>query len=192
MARKPKIPRTPALRILDAAKVAYTVHQYDYVERGGTAASSAALGVDEHSVVKTLIFETEARAPVVVCQHGLEGLPEHVIDEDEKGRPWRAYKAFAAKLAERGFITFAPHNPYRGYDKFRVLQRKLNPLGKTLFSVILAQHDRILDWLSDQPFVDPERIVWTISSLVVGGEVMPVGHSVILTRAAPQPAVSSK
>ena len=40
--------------------------------------------------------------------------------------------------------------------------------------------------------VDPERIVWTISSLVVGGEVMPVGHSVILTRAAPQPAVSSK
>ena len=98
------------------------------------------------------------KRPVVVCQHGLEGLPEHVIDEDEKGRPWRAYKAFAAKLAERGFITFAPHNPYRGYDKFRVLQRKLNPLGKTLFSVILAQHDRILDWLSDQPFVDPERI----------------------------------
>ena len=98
------------------------------------------------------------KRPVVVCQHGLEGLPEHVIDEDEKGRPWRAYKAFAAKLAERGFITFAPHNPYRGRDDFRVLQRKLNPLGKTLFSVILAQHDRILDWLSEQPFVHPERI----------------------------------
>ncbi len=98
------------------------------------------------------------KRPVVVCQHGLEGLPEHVIDEDETSRPWRAYKAFAAKLAERGFITFAPHNPYRGKDEFRVLQRKLNPLGKTLFSVILAQHDRILDWLSEQPFVDPKRI----------------------------------
>jgi len=70
MARKPKIPRTPALRILDKAKVAYTVHQYDYVERGGTGASSAALGVDEHVVVKTLIFETDAKKPVVVCQHG--------------------------------------------------------------------------------------------------------------------------
>jgi len=70
MARKPKIPRTPALRILDKAKVAYTVHPYDYVERGGTGASSAALGVDEHVVVKTLIFETDAKKPVVVCQHG--------------------------------------------------------------------------------------------------------------------------
>jgi dienelactone hydrolase len=98
------------------------------------------------------------KRPVVVCQHGLEGLPADVIEEDETARPWRAYKAFAAKLAERGFITFAPHNPYRGHDDFRVLQRKLNPLGKTLFSVILPQHDRILDWLSEQPFVDPERI----------------------------------
>ncbi len=98
------------------------------------------------------------KRPVVVCQHGLEGLPEDVINDDEKSRPWRAYKAFAARLAERGFITFAPHNPYRGHDDFRVLQRKLNPLGKTLFSVILAQHDRILDWLSEQPFVDPKRI----------------------------------
>lgn len=70
MARKPKIPRTPALRALDRAKVPYTVHQYDYVERGGTAASSAALGVDEHCVVKTLIFETDAKKPIVVCQHG--------------------------------------------------------------------------------------------------------------------------
>lgn len=98
------------------------------------------------------------KRPVVVCQHGLEGLPADVIEEDEAARPWRAYKAFAAKLAERGFITFAPHNPYRGHDDFRVLQRKLNPLGKTLFSVILPQHDRILDWLSEQPFVDPKRI----------------------------------
>lgn len=70
MARKPKIPRTPALHALDRAKVPYTVHQYDYVERGGTAASSAALGVDEHCVVKTLIFETDAKKPIVVCQHG--------------------------------------------------------------------------------------------------------------------------
>src|SRR5207237_3808277 len=30
--------------------------------------------------------------------------------------------------------------------------------GKTLFSVILEQHERILDWLSEQPFVDSKRI----------------------------------
>ena len=55
-------------------------------------------------------------------------------------------------------MVFAPHNPYRGRDDFRVLQRKANPLKKSLFSFILAQHDRILDWLAEQPFVDPTRI----------------------------------
>ena len=70
MARQPKIPRTAALRTLDRARVAYTTHQYDYVERGGTTASSAALGVDEHCVIKTLIFETDSKKPVIVCQHG--------------------------------------------------------------------------------------------------------------------------
>ncbi len=42
MAKKRKLPRTPALRVLDQAGVAYTVYTYDYVERGGTGASSAA------------------------------------------------------------------------------------------------------------------------------------------------------
>ncbi len=98
------------------------------------------------------------RRPVVVCQHGLEGVPADVINENTNTQAFRYYKAFAAHLADRGFVTFAPHNPYRGEDKFRVLQRKANPLKKTLFSVIIAQHDRILDWLSGLPFVDPKRI----------------------------------
>jgi len=98
------------------------------------------------------------RRPVVVCQHGLEGVPMDTITDDPKSNGYHYYKAFAARLAERGFITFAPHNPYRGHDDFRVLQRKANPLKKSLFSVILAQHDRILDWLSALPFVDPQRI----------------------------------
>jgi len=98
------------------------------------------------------------RRPVVVCQHGLEGVPLDTINDDPKAGGYGPYKAYAARLAERGFITFAPHNPYRGHDAFRVLQRKANPLKKSLFSVILAQHDRILDWLSSLPFVDPKRI----------------------------------
>jgi dienelactone hydrolase len=98
------------------------------------------------------------RRPVVVCQHGLEGVPEDTITQDPKASGYGPYKGFASRLAERGFVVFAPHNPYRGHDAFRVLQRKTNPLGKTLFSVITGQHDRILDWLSEQPFVDPKRI----------------------------------
>jgi dienelactone hydrolase len=98
------------------------------------------------------------RRPVVVTQHGLEGVPEDTVNEDPKSRAYGPYKAFSTRLVEQGYIVFAPHNLYRGKDDFRVLQRKANPLKKSLFSVILAQHDRILDWLSEQPFVDPKRI----------------------------------
>ena len=98
------------------------------------------------------------RRPVVVSQHGLEGLPADTFNDDTTSRDYSSYKAFAARLAERGFIVFAPHNPYRGQDAFRTLQRKANPLGLSLFSVILAQHERILDWLGEQPFVDAKRI----------------------------------
>ena len=45
-----------------------------------------------------------------------------------------------------------------GEDKFRQLQRKANPLGKSLFSIIIAQHEHLLDWLSSLPFVDPKRL----------------------------------
>ena len=98
------------------------------------------------------------RRPVVVCQHGLEGLPIDTITRNHQSRAFRAYKGFAAELADRGFVVFAPHNPYRGRDAFRVLQRKANPLGKSLFSIIVPQHNRILDWLETQPYVDKKRI----------------------------------
>jgi dienelactone hydrolase len=91
--------------------------------------------------------------PVVVCQHGLEGRPEDVIKEGEG-----PYHAFAARLAERGFITYAPQNPYIGFHEFRTLQRKANPLGWTLFTFAIAQHQQQLRWLSSLPFVDPDRI----------------------------------
>jgi cephalosporin-C deacetylase-like acetyl esterase len=100
------------------------------------------------------------RRPVVVCQHGLEGLPEDAVTEDPKHKGYASYKAFAARLAERGFIVYAPHNPYRGGDKFRVLQRKANPLGLSLFSFIIAQHEVATDWLASLPFVDPQRIAF--------------------------------
>lgn len=100
------------------------------------------------------------RRPVVVCQHGLEGVPEDTITEDRSQQAWHAYHAFALRLAEEGFVTFAPHNPYRGGDAFRALQRKLNPLGLTLYSVINGQHQRILEWLKAQPFVRPDKIAF--------------------------------
>lgn len=65
-----KLPVTPAVRMLRAAKVAFTDHPYTYEEHGGTAVSSRELGVDEHAVIKTLIMEDEAKRPLVVLMHG--------------------------------------------------------------------------------------------------------------------------
>lgn len=61
---------TPATRFLAQHHAQFTLHPYDYEERGGTRVSSQKLGVDEHAVVKTLIFEDEARHPLVVLMHG--------------------------------------------------------------------------------------------------------------------------
>lgn len=100
------------------------------------------------------------KRPVVVCQHGLEGIPEDAVTDDPANRAVQYYHAFAQRLAEQGFVTFAPHNLYRGKDAFRTLQRKANPLGKTLYSVINGQHQRILEWLAAQPFVQPDKIAF--------------------------------
>ncbi|WP_339905141.1 prolyl oligopeptidase family serine peptidase [uncultured Cyclobacterium sp.] len=96
--------------------------------------------------------------PAVVTQHGLEGLPKDVLTKDKSERAYKAYKGFASDLADRGYVVFAPHNLYWGQDNFRVLQRKANPLGLSLYSIITGQHQRIVDWLGQQDFVDAEKI----------------------------------
>jgi Cys-tRNA(Pro) deacylase len=65
-----KVPSTPATRLLREKGVAYTEHLYRYEEKGGTRVSALALGVDEHAVVKTLVMEDDAGAPLVVLMHG--------------------------------------------------------------------------------------------------------------------------
>lgn len=105
-------------------------------------------------------LKPDEKRPVVVCQHGLEGIPADVFNMDEKSKAWGPYKGFAMKLAEQGYVTFAPHNLYRGMDAFRTLQRKANPLGLSLFSIIIGQHQRILEWLKQQPFAQPDKIAF--------------------------------
>lgn len=97
------------------------------------------------------------RRPIVVCQHGLEGRPQDVADPG-KNNP--SYNQYACRLAEQGFIAYAPQNPYIGQDKFRTLQRKANPLKLSLFSFIVPQHEQTTAWLASLPMVDPERIAF--------------------------------
>ena len=61
---------TPATVFLRARGVAYTEHEYAYVEHGGTEVPSRALGVDEHAIVKTLVMQDEGAKPLLVLMHG--------------------------------------------------------------------------------------------------------------------------
>lgn len=63
-------PVTAAIRVLRQHGVAFEPHQFPYVEKGGTAHSAAALGVEEHAVVKTLIMENAEKRPLCVLMHG--------------------------------------------------------------------------------------------------------------------------
>ena len=98
------------------------------------------------------------RRPIVVCQHGLEGTAIDTISREP--RAFRSYRAFAAELCRRGFIVYSPQNPYRGRDRFRLIQRKANPLGLSLFSFIIEQHRQTLDWLATLPNVDGDRMAF--------------------------------
>ncbi len=95
------------------------------------------------------------RRPVVVAQHGLEGRPTDVVDPDSDHR---AYHRYGARLAQEGFVVYAPQNPYIGRDRFRQLHRKAHPLKLSLYSFIVGQHQQTLAWLKSLPFVDPDRI----------------------------------
>jgi Cys-tRNA(Pro) deacylase len=63
-------PVTMAIRTLRQHKVDFTPHLYAWEPRGGTRASAVHLGVDEHRVVKTLIFEDDAKRPLCILMHG--------------------------------------------------------------------------------------------------------------------------
>jgi Cys-tRNA(Pro) deacylase len=70
MGKQVHVSETPATQWLRRHGIVFTEHVFEYVERGGTAASSRALGVPEHEIVKTLVMEDEAAAALIVLMHG--------------------------------------------------------------------------------------------------------------------------
>jgi dienelactone hydrolase len=107
-------------------------------------------------------IEAGEKRPVVVAQHGLEGRPQHLFGlqevERENGRATNFHfsQNVGSKFADLGNVVYMPQNPYIG--DFRRINRLANPLGLSLFSFIIAQHDSMLDWLGSLPYVDAARI----------------------------------
>ena len=91
-------PVTPAIRFLRDKTVHFVPHLYDYVEKGGTGESARQLGVNEHAVVKTLVFETNEKKPLIVLMHGdrqvsAKNLARHIgVKSVEPATPERANK----------------------------------------------------------------------------------------------------
>ena len=70
MSKPEHAPETQATKFLKAQKVPFSPHLYAYEEHGGTKVSARELNVDEHAVVKTLVFEDENAKPLIVLMHG--------------------------------------------------------------------------------------------------------------------------
>ena len=142
-----KTPTTPAVRALRRAGVSFTEHPYRYVERGGTAAFAEQFGVDEHSVVKTLVMEDDARRPLVVLMHG-----DREVSTKELARVLgvRSVRPCAPETAERhsgyrvgGTSPFGLRKPLPVYVEETILDLRKIYIngGKRGFLVGLDQKD---------------------------------------------------
>jgi dienelactone hydrolase len=97
------------------------------------------------------------RLPAVICQHGLSGLPAMIT-----GVGWTEdtpYHFFGRRLAERGYVVFAPlvvhHHPVKQVND---QVRMADAVGMMRAAVVVAQTRRVVDFLQTLPMVDPRRI----------------------------------
>jgi Cys-tRNA(Pro) deacylase len=67
-AHKPS--ETAATTWLHRQSVDFSLHVYDYVDRGGASWGAEALGLPLHAVIKTLVMQNETAKPLVVLMHG--------------------------------------------------------------------------------------------------------------------------
>lgn len=67
---KPDYPITAAIRFLRTHNIAFESKLYPYKEHGGTAHSAECLGVDEHSVIKTIVLQNEHKQGLICLMHG--------------------------------------------------------------------------------------------------------------------------
>ncbi len=67
---KDEYPITLAVRELKQKGINFAPYIYSYEEKGGTRQTARELNIDEHAVVKTLVFEDETGRAFIVLMHG--------------------------------------------------------------------------------------------------------------------------
>jgi Cys-tRNA(Pro) deacylase len=68
--KKSEIPVTHAIRFLREKNIPFEPYFYTYEEHGGTNVAARELEVHEHQVIKTILFMTDQKEPLIVLMHG--------------------------------------------------------------------------------------------------------------------------
>jgi dienelactone hydrolase len=111
----------------------------------------------------------QERLPAVICQHGFDGSPKyisgvgHSLESND-----HFYHRFGQRLAERGYVVFAPYltvpEVHTGSvmvnraDFINPLVRQAAAIGVLRTSIELAKLHRVVDFLQSLSFVDPKHL----------------------------------
>lgn len=99
-----------------------------------------------------------SRQPAVIVQHGLGGQPKDLTGLGPV--PDRAYHLYGARLAEQGYVVFAPYvtHPIPQAELINPLAEAACSVGRMRVSVELTKLRQIVDFLAARPEVDARRI----------------------------------
>ncbi len=109
------------------------------------------------------------RLSAMICQHGFDGSPRYVsgVGENLQAND-HFYHRFGQRLAERGYVVFAPYltvpearhtdSLVHRADLVNPIVRLAAPLGMMRTSIEMAKLHRIVDFLQSLAFVNPDRI----------------------------------
>jgi dienelactone hydrolase len=100
------------------------------------------------------------RRPVVFVQHGLAGSPESSLGVVPNARDDAVYSRFGLRLAERGYIVFAPMIATQDNVERTKLIRRAHLTGLIPAGMDMKKFGRELDYLSKLPYVDASRFAF--------------------------------
>jgi len=100
------------------------------------------------------------KRPVVFVQHGLAGRPEASLGVTPNERDDAVYSRFGLRLAERGYIVFAPMIATQDNVERTKLTRRAHPVGMIPAGMDVKKFGRILDYLSTLAYVDRNRFAF--------------------------------
>lgn len=102
----------------------------------------------------------QQRVPLVIAQHGIGSFPEKdfgLLDDHD------AYHSFAREMVDAGFAVVAPMN-LRSVELRNRIERLCRLADTSLPGIELVRMQRLLDEVSSDPRIDPQRIgMWGLS-----------------------------